>query len=72
MTDVLDRLNEKVGAEADSRFYADILAAIARGKRTPGEMNGDVDAPPEAIESALGTLAERGLVVERNGRWRLR
>jgi hypothetical protein len=35
-------------------------------------MNGDVDAPPEAIESALGTLAERGLVVERNGRWRLR
>jgi ArsR family transcriptional regulator len=72
MTDVLDRLNEKVGAEADSRFYADILAAIARGKRTPGEMNGEVDAPPEAIESALGTLAERGLVVERNGRWRLR
>jgi ArsR family transcriptional regulator len=72
MTDVLDRLNEKVGAEADSRFYADILAAVARGKRTPRAINDDVDAPPEAIESGLRSLAERGLVEERSGRWVIR
>jgi predicted transcriptional regulator len=45
---------------------------VARGKRTPEAINDDVDAPPEAIESGLRSLAERGLVEERSGQWTIR
>ncbi|WP_101294665.1 ArsR/SmtB family transcription factor [Halegenticoccus soli] len=71
MTDVLDRLNEALGVDADSRFYAEILGALADGKRTAGEIAAEVDAPAGAVEDALRRLAERGLVQNRGGRWRI-
>jgi ArsR family transcriptional regulator len=69
LTDVLDRLNDQIGADTDSRFYAEVLAAVATGERTPAAVADDVDARPEATERALEALAERGLVEERDGEW---
>jgi ArsR family transcriptional regulator len=69
LTDVLDRLNERIGADSDSRFYAEVLAAVATGDRTPEQVATAVDAPQAAVERALGALAERGLVEERGGEW---
>jgi ArsR family transcriptional regulator len=66
ITDVLDRLNEHIGADGDSRFYAEVLAAVAGGAESASEVDEEVDAPRDAVESALRLLAERGLI-ERTG-----
>jgi ArsR family transcriptional regulator len=72
-TDLLDRLNELIGAEADSRFYANVLAAIAAGESTVESIAEEVNAPRPVVEEALGRLVERGLVDEREGDdgWRI-
>lgn len=62
MTKVLDRLNEAIGADADSRFYADILAAIATGTDTIEGISREVDAAEHVVADALTRLAERELV----------
>lgn len=69
MTQVLDRLNEAIGADADSRFYAELLAAIARGTDTTDGISREVDAREYAVEEALLRLAERGLVTRHRDRW---
>jgi ArsR family transcriptional regulator len=69
LTEVLDRLNDRIGADSDSRFYAEVLAAVATGDRTPEAVSSQVDAPPAAVEGALDALAERGLVERRGGEW---
>jgi ArsR family transcriptional regulator len=69
LTDVLDRLNERIGADSDSRFYAEILAAVATGSRTPEAIADEVDTAPENVERSLAALAERGLVEEHRGDW---
>jgi ArsR family transcriptional regulator len=72
-TELLDRLNELIGAEADSRFYANVLAAIAAGESTVESIAEEVNAPRPVVEEALGRLVERGLVDEREGDdgWRI-
>jgi ArsR family transcriptional regulator len=72
ITDVLDRLTERIGTDADSRFYAEVLAAVATGARTPKRIADEVDASPGAVESALGLLADRGLVERGRDGWRVR
>jgi ArsR family transcriptional regulator len=69
LTDVLDRLNDRIGAGSDSRFHAEVLAAIATGTRTTEGIVEEVDAPPDAVERALEALAERGLVEHRGDEW---
>jgi ArsR family transcriptional regulator len=69
LTDVLDRLNDQIGADSDSRFYAEVLAAIATGERTAREIAEAVDAQPDSVERALAGLAERGLVEQRGDEW---
>ncbi|MFB6159660.1 MAG: metalloregulator ArsR/SmtB family transcription factor [Haloferacaceae archaeon] len=72
MTDVLDRLNDRIGSDVDGRFHAEVLAAVATGARTVSEVSEDVDAPREAVEDALGTLADRGLATRDGDGWRVR
>ena len=70
ITDVLDRLNEAIGAESDSRFYAAVLGVVA--ERNPATTEGIaevVEVPPDVVEEALRTLADRGLLVREDGRW---
>jgi ArsR family transcriptional regulator len=69
LTDVLDRLNDRIGADSDSRFYAEVLAAVATGQRTPDRVAEEVDAAPDGVERALHALAERGLVEQRGDEW---
>jgi ArsR family transcriptional regulator len=67
LTDVLDRLNERIGADSDSRFYAEVLAAVATGERTPEEIAADIDTTLPATRRALDALADQGLLEERAG-----
>ena len=69
MTDVLDRLNENIGADADSRFCAKVLAGVAESDGTLSSVADAVGASPDAVEDALSRLAERGLVARRDDRW---
>ena len=72
VTDILDSLSERLGSEADSRFHAEVLAAIARGNRSAREIAGDLHADPERVETALDRLSERGLVDHDGRNWTIR
>jgi len=69
VTDVLDQLTEQIGSEADSRFYAEVLAAIARETRSAREVARELNASPERVETALDRLSERGLVYHDGSGW---
>jgi ArsR family transcriptional regulator len=71
ITEVLDRLTDHLGVDADSRFHAEVLAAVATGERTIEAVAEAVDASPDAVRGALNTLADRGLVGRVDGEWRL-
>jgi ArsR family transcriptional regulator len=71
MVEVLDHLSEQIDAESDSRFYAEVLAAVAAGDRTPKRIAERVGAPENAVEKALATLSDRGLLERRNEGWGL-
>ncbi|WP_299331305.1 ArsR family transcriptional regulator [Haloplanus sp.] len=71
ITEVLDRLTDHLGVDADSRFHAEVLAAVATGARTTEEVAEAADASPNAVRGALNTLADRGLVGRMDGEWRL-
>lgn len=60
--DVLDRLNSHIGAEADSRFYAEVLAAVASTDGSLRAIADEVNTSLETVEDVLSHLAERGLV----------
>ncbi len=72
VTDVLDSLSDRLGSEADSRFHAEVLAAIVRGHRDARAIASDLKSDPERVETALKRLSDRGLV-EHDGRgWSIR
>ena len=70
--ELLERLNGHIGAEADSRFYAEVVAAVATTDGSIPAIADEVNAGTATIEEVLGQLAERGLVGRRDGgRWQL-
>jgi len=71
ITEILDRLDDHLGVDADSRFHAEVLAAVATGAKTTSEIVEAVDAPADAIRGALNTLADRGLVSQQGDEWRV-
>ncbi|MFB6108188.1 MAG: ArsR family transcriptional regulator [Haloplanus sp.] len=71
ITEVLDRLNDHIGADADCRFHAEVLAAVAADAETTEDVAAEVDAPVDAVRGALDTLADRGLVGRDGDGWRL-
>ncbi|MFC7202367.1 ArsR family transcriptional regulator [Haloferax namakaokahaiae] len=71
LTEVLDRINERLGVDADSRFYAQILAAIAHGSRTVRTIARELNADPGIVDAALHRLAEGGLVSRRTDGWHI-
>jgi ArsR family transcriptional regulator len=72
VTDILDSLSDRLGSDADSRFHAEVLAAIARGNRSAREIAGDLHADPERVETALDRLSDRGLVDHDGQNWTIR
>ncbi|MFC7098244.1 ArsR/SmtB family transcription factor [Halobaculum marinum] len=71
ITDVLDRLNDRLGADADSRFYAKLLAAVSSTDGSLRSVVEEVNVEPEAVEEGLHRLSEADLVVREGKRWRL-
>ena len=72
VTDILDSLSDRLGSEVDSRFHAEVLAAIARGNRSAREIAGDLNTDLERVETALDRLADRGLVDHDGQAWLIR
>jgi ArsR family transcriptional regulator len=72
VTDILDSLSDRLGSEADSRFHAEVLAAIARGNRSAREIAGELNTSPDRAETALDRLADRGLVDHDGQAWVIR
>ncbi|MFB6126574.1 MAG: ArsR/SmtB family transcription factor [Halolamina sp.] len=69
ITDILDRLNERIGTEADSRFLAEVLAAVADTDGSFEAVVESVNADAAAVDDALTHLGDRGLVDRRGDRW---
>jgi ArsR family transcriptional regulator len=72
ITEVLDDLNERIGPDIDGRFHAEVLAAVATGASSVEAVGEEVEAPPEVVDEALRTLAERGLVARDGDDWLVR
>ncbi|KAB1198538.1 MULTISPECIES: metalloregulator ArsR/SmtB family transcription factor [Haloferax] len=71
LTDVLDKINDRMGVDADSRFYAEILASLANGADTVGAVAKDVNADPGMVDAALHRLADGGLVIYNGNGWEI-
>ena len=67
MTEVLEALDERLGVEADSRFFAEVLAAVVATEGTAEDVIEEINAPPEAVGDALKRLSDAG-VLHREGR----
>ncbi|MFC7175953.1 ArsR/SmtB family transcription factor [Halosegnis marinus] len=70
LTDVMDDISERFG-EADGRFYAEVLSALANGTTTTEGIARRVDASPEMVADALASLEDLGVVARSGGGWRL-
>jgi len=72
LTETLDELTAETGIDADCRFYAKILAAIAETDGRTTQITEQLTAPPQVVEKALSRLS-RSNVVDFNGdRWEIR
>jgi ArsR family transcriptional regulator len=71
VTDVLDELSERLGSEVDSRFHAEVLAALARDARTVTDIARSLNTEHERVKRALELLDDRGLVTHDGTEWRI-
>ena len=69
ITDVLDRLNDRLGVDADSRFYAKLLAAVSSTDGSLRSVVEEANADPEAVEEGLARLADAGVIVREGDGW---
>ena len=60
--DTLAEIDERLGTEADSRFYAAILAAVIETDGTPAAVADEVGAREDTVADALGRLADVGVL----------
>jgi ArsR family transcriptional regulator len=60
--DALAKIEERLGTEADSRFYAAILAAVVETDGTPASVADEVGARESTVADALGRLADVGVL----------
>ncbi|MFO7834881.1 MAG: ArsR family transcriptional regulator [Halohasta sp.] len=72
LTETLDELTDRTGIDADGRFYAKILAAVVEGDGSTEAIETALNAPPEAVDQALGRLAEAGILRRDGGQWTIR
>ena len=74
--DTLAKIDDRLGTEADSRFFATILSALIETDGTPSAVAEEVGTREETVASALDRLADVGVVVREDGtgdsRYRIR
>ncbi|GAB7008869.1 ArsR/SmtB family transcription factor [Halorubrum trueperi] len=61
--DTLARIDERLGTEADSRFFAGVLSALIETDGTPAAVADEVGVREETVDDALSRLADVGVVV---------
>ncbi|WP_128476459.1 ArsR/SmtB family transcription factor [Halorussus pelagicus] len=72
LADVQDRLGDSLDANGESRLLAEVLAAVAGGATTVGEVSRAVEAPEHVVEESLTELADRELLKrDESGEWEL-
>ena len=69
LTETLDELTDRTGIDADGRFYAKILAAIAEDDGSTESIEAALNAPPEAVDQALRRLADAGILDYDGEQW---
>ncbi|UPV75096.1 metalloregulator ArsR/SmtB family transcription factor [Halorussus limi] len=62
LADVQDRLGDALDGDGESRLLAEVLAAVAGGATTVGDVSRAVEAPERVVAESLNELAERGFV----------
>ncbi len=72
INDTLNQLNDRLGTETDSRFYAEVLAAVAESDGQTSSVIERVGAAATAITDALDLLEDRGVIERTGDRWTLR
>lgn len=72
INDTLDQLNDRLGTETDSRFYAEVLAAVAESDGQTSSVIERVGAAATAITDALDLLEDHGVIERTGDRWTLR
>ncbi|MFC7185935.1 ArsR/SmtB family transcription factor [Halorubrum yunnanense] len=60
--DTLAKIDERLGTEADSRFYAAILAAVIETDGTPAAVADEVGAREGTVNDAMNRLADVGVL----------
>lgn len=75
LIETLDRLTGALEADTDGaangRLYIEVLAALANGSTTVGQIAGQTDAPVSVVEEVLESLSENGIVSRSGTRWTL-
>lgn len=64
LDDVLSRIDDRLGPEADNRFFAEVLAAVVETDGTPKEVAESVNTSVGSVEDALNRLRDAGIVTE--------
>ena len=70
--EALAEIDERLGTEADSRFYAAVLAALMETDGTVDAVAEEVGAPEDAVVDALRRLSDVGVVTRDGGSFRFR
>ncbi|MFD1571120.1 ArsR/SmtB family transcription factor [Halorubrum laminariae] len=65
--DILSRIDDRLGTEADSRFFAAVLAALIETNGTPAAVADEVGARERTVADALSRLADVGVVAHETG-----
>ena len=75
LIETLDRLTGALEADTDGaangRLYIEVLAALANGSTTVGEIAEQTDAPVSVVEEVLESLSENGVVSRSGTQWTL-
>ena len=70
--DTLAEIDERLGGQADSRFFAAVLAAVIETDGTPAAVADEVGARTSTVEGALRRLSDVGVVARDADGYRLR
>lgn len=71
MAETLDRVNDRLGVDADSRFFAELLAAVVATDGSTPDVVEEMGSDRESVEGGLHQLAEAGLLRNDGGSWAL-
>ena len=70
--DALAEIDERLGTEADSRFYAGVLAALTETDGTVQSVADEMGAHEDAVVDALQRLSDVGVVTREGESFRIR